>query len=61
MWYRYLKSTDSRPPISTSKFAKIAQENLPKQSYMSPMMQKYLAQKYQSCYTLDDYVILAQK
>ncbi|GAX35894.1 photosystem II assembly protein [Nodularia sp. NIES-3585] len=61
VWYRYLTSTDSRPPISTNKFAKFAQENLPKQLYMSPMMQKYLAQKYESCYTLDDYVILAQK
>ena len=61
VWYRYLTSTDSRPPISTNKFAKFVQENLPKQLYMSPMMQKYLSQKYNSNYTLDDYVILAQK
>jgi hypothetical protein len=59
VWYRYLTSTDSRPPISTNKFAKFVQENLPKQLYMSPMMQKYLSQN--SNYTLDDYVILAQK
>ncbi|TVP65142.1 MAG: photosystem II assembly protein [Nodularia sp. (in: Bacteria)] len=61
VWYRYLTSTDSRPPISTNKFAKFVQENLPKQLYMSPMRQKYLSQKYDSNYTLDDYVILAQK
>lgn len=61
VWYRYLTSTDSRQPFSAIKFARFAQENLPKQLYMSPMMHKYLAQKYESCYTLDDYVILAQK
>ncbi|WP_414548036.1 photosystem II assembly protein [Anabaena sp. CCY 0017] len=61
VWYRYLTSTDSRLPVSASKFGKFARENLPKQLYMSPMMQKYLAQKYESHYTLDDYVILAQK
>ncbi|MDB9320718.1 photosystem II assembly protein [Nodularia spumigena] len=61
VWYRYLTSTDVPSSYSGSKFAKFAQENLPKQPYMSPMMQKYLAQKYESRYTLDDYVILAQK
>ncbi|MBW4477346.1 MAG: photosystem II assembly protein [Tolypothrix brevis GSE-NOS-MK-07-07A] len=61
VWYKYLTSTGSRTPYSAVEFAKFAQANLPKQLYMSSMIQKYLGQKYQSCYTLDDYVILAKK
>jgi hypothetical protein len=61
VWYRYLTSTDSRKAYSPAEFAKFARENLPQQRYMTPIMQKYLNQKYESSYTLDDYVILAKK
>lgn len=61
LWYKYLKSTDSRKPIPGAIFAKFAAENLPKQTYMSPLLQQHFNLKYQSQYTLDDYVILAQK
>ncbi|MDB9374100.1 photosystem II assembly protein [Nodularia sphaerocarpa] len=61
VWYRYLTSTNSRSFYSASKFTRFARENLPKQLYMTPIIQKYFSQKYESNYTLDDYVILAQK
>ncbi|MEA5577787.1 photosystem II assembly protein [Anabaena sp. UHCC 0451] len=61
VWYKYLTSTDSRIPLSAAKFAKLAREKLPKQVYMSPIIQKYFRQKYESSYTLDDYIILAKK
>ncbi|MEH1834008.1 MAG: photosystem II assembly protein [Nostoc sp.] len=61
IWYKYLTSTGSRKPSSAADFAKIAKEKLPKQLYMNPILQQYLGQKYQSCYALDDYVILAKK
>ncbi|TAF10171.1 MAG: photosystem II assembly protein [Nostocales cyanobacterium] len=61
VWYRYLTSTDSRKPLSSGEFGKFAQETLPKQLQMSLILQQYLDQKYISCYTLDDYVILAKK
>ncbi|MFN6460216.1 MAG: photosystem II assembly protein [Nostoc sp. DedVER02] len=61
VWYKYLTSTSSRIPLSGAKFGKFAQENLPEQLYMSQILQQYFSQKYQSCYTLDDYVILAKK
>jgi DNA repair photolyase len=61
VWYKYLTSTDSRSPLTSAEFAKFADEKLPKQVYMSQILQKYLGQKYQSHYTLDDYVILARK
>ncbi|MEH2281257.1 MAG: photosystem II assembly protein [Nostoc sp.] len=61
VWYKYLTSTESRIPFSGAEFGKFAREKLPKQLYMSPILQQYLGQKYQSCYTLDDYVILAKK
>ena len=61
VWYKYLTSTGSRKPSSGAEFAKIAKEKLPKQLYMSPILQQYFGHKYQSCYTLDDYVILAKK
>ncbi|MBR8838519.1 MAG: photosystem II assembly protein [Stigonema ocellatum SAG 48.90 = DSM 106950] len=61
VWYKYLISTGLRTPLGSGEFAKFAKEKLPKLQYMSPMVQKYLGQKYQSNYTLDDYVILAKK
>ncbi len=61
VWYKYLTSTGSRTSLSGVEFGKFAREKLPKQLYMSPILQKYFGQKYQSCYTLDDYVILAKK
>lgn len=61
VWYKYLTSRDSRNPCSAARFAHFAEHNLPKQVYMTPLLQKYLDQKYQSSYTLDYYVILAKK
>ena len=60
VWYKYLTSTGSRNPLSGSEFAKFARETLPKQLKISSMLQHYFDQKYQSSYTLDDYVILAK-
>ncbi|WP_016951432.1 hypothetical protein [Anabaena sp. PCC 7108] len=59
--YRYLTSTTSRISLSAAEFAKFARDKLPKQIHMSPMIKKYFRQKYESNYTLDDYVILAKK
>jgi SAM-dependent methyltransferase len=61
VWYKYLTSTAVRKPLTGSDFAKFAKEKLPKQLSITPMLQKYFGQKYQTCYTLDDYVILAKK
>lgn len=61
VWYKYLTSTGSRTPFTSIEFAKFAQNKLPLQNQMSRMLQKYFAQKYKSCYTLDDYIILAKK
>ncbi|MGM3306726.1 photosystem II assembly protein [Anabaena sp. WFMT] len=61
VWYKYLTSTDSRVSLSAAEFAKFAREKLPKQVYMTPIIQKYFRQKYESKYTLDDYIILANK
>jgi hypothetical protein len=61
VWYKYLTSTGSRTPVTSVEFGKFALNNLPKQLYMSPMINKYLNQKHQIHYTLDDYVILAKK
>ncbi|MEH2325584.1 MAG: photosystem II assembly protein [Nostoc sp.] len=61
VWYKYLTSTGSRKPSSSASFAKIAKEKLPKQLYMNLLLKQYFGQKYQSCYALDDYVILAKK
>ncbi len=61
VWYKYLTSSGLRTPLGGSKFARFARENLPKQVYMSPLIQDYFNQKYDTHYTLDDYVILAQK
>ncbi|AFZ22614.1 hypothetical protein Cylst_0240 [Cylindrospermum stagnale PCC 7417] len=61
IWYRYITSRASRNPCSAAEFTKFAKDKLPKQRYMAPIIQKYLGQKYNSNYTLDDYVILARK
>ncbi|WP_230967092.1 hypothetical protein [Nostoc commune] len=61
VWYKYLTSTGSRKSLPSGEFGKFAQEKLPKQMYMNPILKQYFGQKYQSCYTLDDYVILAKK
>ena len=61
VWYKYLTSTGSRTSLPGAEFGKFAQEKLPKQLYMNPIVQQYFGQKYQSCYALDDYVILAKK
>lgn len=59
IWYRYLTSTGLR--TSLNDFGKFANEKLAKQSCMSDLVKKYLGQKYDNCYTLDDYVILAKR
>jgi hypothetical protein len=61
VWYKYLRSTDSRIAYSARDFAKFAQENLPKQLYMSRLIKQHFGVKYDSRYTLDDYVILARR
>ncbi|MHC5727208.1 MAG: photosystem II assembly protein [Nostoc sp.] len=61
VWYKYLTSTGSRTALSGAEFGKFAREKLPKQLYMNPILQQYFGQKHHSHYTLDDYVILAQK
>jgi len=61
VWYKYLTSTGLRTPLRGTEFGNFAQERLPKQLDMNRILQQYLGQKYQSCYTLDDYVILAKK
>ena len=60
VWYKYLTSTGLRASLG-AEFSKFAREKLPKQLHISPILQKYFHQKYQSCYTLDDYLILANK
>ncbi|MFM6280278.1 MAG: photosystem II assembly protein, partial [Dolichospermum sp.] len=60
VWYKYLTSTGLRKSYTIVDFAKFAQENLPKQVYISSMLKKYFDQNYESKYTLDDYVILAK-
>jgi hypothetical protein len=60
VWYRYLTSRDSRRPCSAIEFAKFADEKLPKQLYMTSLIQKYFDQRHNSNYKLDDYVILAK-
>lgn len=58
VWYKYLSSTDTRQPIAN--FAQFARENLACQKFMSPLLRQYFKLNFDSKYTLDDYVILAQ-
>ncbi len=60
VWYKYLTSTELRTPLGGVEFTKYAKEKLPKQIYMSSLLQQYFGQKYESKYVLDDYVILAK-
>lgn len=60
VWYRYLISTGLRIPLWTG-FGQFASKNLPKQLYMSPLIKQHFGLNYDSCYTLDDYVILARR
>ncbi|MTJ29288.1 photosystem II assembly protein [Aphanizomenon sp. UHCC 0183] len=61
VWYKYINATGLRKPLAISEFAKFAQDELPKQLYMTRLLKKYFSQKYESHYVLDDYVILAKK
>ncbi|MEA5540526.1 photosystem II assembly protein [Limnoraphis robusta Tam1] len=61
VWYKYLTSTPQRSTMKGSEFAKFARSNLPPQTYMGKLMREYLGVKYNSSYTLDDYVILASR
>jgi len=60
-WYKYIASTGERIPLGGAKFGNFAKKNLPVQPHMSLLLRQYLAQKYDSCYVLDDYAILAKK
>ncbi len=60
VWYRYLTSTGQRTPFG-SEFAKYAREKLPPQKYITELAKEYKVCNYDLHYTLDDYVVLAQK
>jgi hypothetical protein len=60
-WYKYLTSTDQRGAMKGREFGQFASNHLPPQIKMSQLTQKYLGLKYDLNYTLDDYIILAQK
>ncbi len=59
--YKYLTSTDRRTGMKGREFGKFASDYLPSQTRISQLTKKYLGIKYDLNYTLDDYVILAQK
>ena len=59
VWYKYLSSTNIR--CSMPNFGTFANDNLPPQKFLSPLLHQYAKQNYTSHYTLDDYVILARK
>ncbi|WP_413163125.1 PspA/IM30 family protein [Capilliphycus salinus ALCB114379] len=59
VWYKYLNSTPQRATMKGSEFARFAKSNLFTQKYLGKLMKEYLGVKYNSHYTLDDYVILA--
>lgn len=61
VWYKYLTSRYRREPIPGNEFAKFARENLPLQTSMSPLLRDYLKVPYDLNYSLDDYLIFAQK
>ncbi|HBW56350.1 MAG TPA: photosystem II assembly protein [Oscillatoriales bacterium UBA8482] len=61
VWYKYLTSTGTREQLSPSEFGKLAREKLPLQSYISPLCKDYFNLNYNSSYTIDDYMILAQQ
>ncbi|MEG4996462.1 photosystem II assembly protein [Microcoleus sp. B4-D4] len=59
VWYKYLRSTDSR--TSHPNFAKFAKENLPLQKFISPLFRQHFKLPYDLSYAVDDYVVLANK
>lgn len=61
VWYQYLSSTSQRGTMKSREFGEFAKNYLPPQTTMSQLTKKYLELKYDLHYTLDDYVILAQK
>lgn len=60
VWYKYLNSTGKRAFMG-AEFGKFASKNLPAQTFMNPLLRQHLGLNYDSKYTLDDYVILAQR
>lgn len=61
VWYKLLNSRNSRTPLSAVEFSKFARKSLVSQQWISPLLQQYFDLNYESSYTLDDYVILAQR
>ncbi len=61
VWYQYLTSTGLEKFIQPSDFGKFARENLPLQTYISPLFKQYFQLNHDLNYTLDDYIILAKK
>ena len=57
---RISTSTDKRTPSGGAEFAKFARKNLPDMKSMNYLKLHYLAQKYESQYVIDDYIILAK-
>ncbi len=58
-WYKYITSTGKRE--FSEDFSRFAKENLPYQKFMSPLKRQHLGVKFDSHYTIDDYVILAKR
>lgn len=58
-WYKYITSTGKREFLGD--FSRFAKENLPCQKFMSPLKRQHLGVKFDSHYTIDDYVILAKR
>lgn len=59
-WYQYVTSTESRIPMADG-FAEYARANLPHQPHLNQLKRQYCDFLYSSaCYTIDDYIILAQ-
>lgn len=61
VWYKYLTSTGMGDQMTPAEFGKFAREKLPRQNYISPLCQDYLSLKHDLNYTIDDYIILAQR
>jgi SAM-dependent methyltransferase len=59
VWYKRVDSTPQREKMNVN-LNKFATENLPPQSYLSPIKKKLFNLKFDSNYILDDYIILAQ-
>ena len=59
VWYKRVDSTPQRGKMNVN-LNKFATENLPPQSYLSPIKKKLFNLNFDSNYILDDYIILAQ-